>query len=300
MKEENRLTRREQEVAKLLLQGKSNKQIAAALHVTGRTVEAHLTSIYEKLQVGSRMEAFSKLRETTLGGSTIAENHILSENVDSERRPAAIRGISLEEIIRFLVTYKIPISLWIILTIAIVSAFMLWRRTPWKYEREGEYPDEATVGQVLQRTNASKEMVHGQFGTIPAWPAQPGYVKYDNIKTPRLDHLFLRLRYSKYSASSVPILVYLDDETSPRAIILPVDQGSWEKFIWTDTFDLGSVKRGVHSIKFYTDGQVYGVADLDRFVLTQNSNRIPLTLEPIGNSHEHLKRSSRRVFFRQS
>ena len=43
MKDENQLTRREQEVAKLLLQGKSNKQIAAALHVTGRTVEAHLT-----------------------------------------------------------------------------------------------------------------------------------------------------------------------------------------------------------------------------------------------------------------
>src|ERR1044071_5860385 len=207
MKEENQLTRREQEVAKLLLEGKSNKQIASALNVTGRTVEAHLTRIYEKLQVGSRMEAFAKLRETTYisGDSTIVESPKLRENIGNEGQAVGIRGISLEEIIRFLVTYKIPISLWVILTIAIVSAFILWRRIPWKYEREGEYPDEATVGQVLQRTNASKAMVHGQFGTVPAWPAQPGYVKYDNIKTPQLDHLFLRLRYSKYSSASVPI-----------------------------------------------------------------------------------------------
>jgi hypothetical protein len=111
-------------------------------------------------------------------------------------------------------------------------------------------------------------MVHGQFGTVPAWPAQPGYVEYKNIKIPGSDHLFLKLRYSKYSSSSVHILVYLDDELAQRAAILPVDQGSWDKFVWTDAIDLGSVKRGVHSIKFYTDGQEFGVADLDKFTLT--------------------------------
>jgi hypothetical protein len=63
-------------------------------------------------------------------------------------------------------------------------------------------------------------------------------------------------------------LVYLDDELEQRAAILPVDQGSWDKFVWTEAIDLGGVERGVHSIKFYTDGQVFGVADLDKFTLT--------------------------------
>jgi hypothetical protein len=114
-------------------------------------------------------------------------------------------------------------------------------------------------------------MVHGQFGTIPAWPAAPGYVKYNGIETVRADHLYLKLHYSKHSESSVPILVYLDDESKPRAAIVPVNQSSWDKFVWTDAIDLGSVTRGTHSIKFYTDGQIYGVADLDKFILMTES-----------------------------
>ena len=110
-------------------------------------------------------------------------------------------------------------------------------------------------------------MVHGQFGTVPAWPAKPGYVKYNDIEIPQTDHLYLKLRYSKYSSSTVPILVYMDDELSQQTI-MPVDQGSWDKFVWTESIDLGKVESGVHSITFYTDGQEYGVADLDIFILT--------------------------------
>ena len=178
------------------------------------------------------------------------------------------RRISLEDIVRFLVTHKFPIILWILLFLAIILIFILLNNKPWKYERECEYPNDFTVGQVIQRSNASAEMVHGQFGTVPAWPPQPGYVRYDNINTPGSDHLYIKLRYSKYSASEVPILVYLDDETLPRASIMPIDQGDWNKFVWTETIALGKVKRGVHSVKFYTDGQTYGVADLDIFVLS--------------------------------
>jgi len=39
------LSRREEEVVDLLLQGKSNKQIALALHISERTVEFHLKNI---------------------------------------------------------------------------------------------------------------------------------------------------------------------------------------------------------------------------------------------------------------
>ena len=283
MYDPNQFSERENEVIKLLLQGASNKEIARALYITESTVESHLTKIYAKLGVRSRAEAIIKLGdqgktpEHTVAdkpGESIIEipdNSVYSPNEPvllNRERPAVARKISLEEIIRFLVTYKIPIFIWVVLITVIVLAFLLPKNTAWRYEREGEYPDESTVGLVLQRSSASAEMALAQFGTIPAWPAQPGYVKYNNIKISDADHLFLKLRYSKYSSSSVYILVYLDEELAERAMILPVDQGSWDKFVWTKAIDLGSVERGVHSIKFYTDGQEFGVADLDKFILT--------------------------------
>ena len=51
------LTEREQEVLGLLAQGLTNKDIAQALVLSVRTVEAHLRNIYGKLEVGSRTEA---------------------------------------------------------------------------------------------------------------------------------------------------------------------------------------------------------------------------------------------------
>jgi DNA-binding CsgD family transcriptional regulator len=278
MAETNQLSEREKEVVKLLLQGKSNKQIAFTLGITDRTVEFHLKNVYTKLQVSSRTEAILKLGESTgsttanIGESTV---DVMDEKADNNKRELILQRqgisimtlkISLQEISRFLVSYKIPIFIWMLF--AAILVFVLSTKTAWSYEREGEYPDDSTVGQMLERTNASGSKVHGQFGTVAAWPAKSGFVKYNNIKIPQTDHLYLKLRYSKYSSSSVTILVYLDDELSPRAIITPVEQGNWDKFVWTDAIDLGSVVSGTHSIKFYTDGQVYGVADLDKFILT--------------------------------
>lgn len=51
------LTEREQEVLQWLVQGDSNEEIAKRLYVTVATVKAHLTSIFEKLQVTSRTQA---------------------------------------------------------------------------------------------------------------------------------------------------------------------------------------------------------------------------------------------------
>lgn len=51
------LTEREQEVLYWLGQGDSNEKIANRLYVTVATVKAHLTSIFEKLQVTSRTQA---------------------------------------------------------------------------------------------------------------------------------------------------------------------------------------------------------------------------------------------------
>lgn len=54
------LTDREQEVLNWLVQGASNDAIALHLHITVATVKAHLTAIFEKLQVTSRTQAIVK------------------------------------------------------------------------------------------------------------------------------------------------------------------------------------------------------------------------------------------------
>ena len=66
-----RLSKREKEVVKLLLQGKSNKQIALSLNISVRTVEFHLKNIYAKFQVNSGIELILNLGNST--GDTITE-----------------------------------------------------------------------------------------------------------------------------------------------------------------------------------------------------------------------------------
>jgi NarL family two-component system response regulator LiaR len=51
------LTPREQEVLQLLAQGLNNRAIAETLYVSDRTVQAHLTNIFAKMGVSSRLEA---------------------------------------------------------------------------------------------------------------------------------------------------------------------------------------------------------------------------------------------------
>jgi DNA-binding NarL/FixJ family response regulator len=51
------LTSREHDVLGLAAQGLANKEIAAALGVSIRTVETHLSRVFHKLEVGSRTEA---------------------------------------------------------------------------------------------------------------------------------------------------------------------------------------------------------------------------------------------------
>ncbi len=68
------LTEREQEVLDLLARGHTNKNIAQALFLSVRTVEAHLRNIYGKLGVSSRTEAaiWAVNHDHTLSGRTAA------------------------------------------------------------------------------------------------------------------------------------------------------------------------------------------------------------------------------------
>jgi DNA-binding NarL/FixJ family response regulator len=59
------LTAKEREVLARLAEGRSNRAIAAALHVTPATVKTHLAHIYEKLGAGDRNEAV--VRAVALG-----------------------------------------------------------------------------------------------------------------------------------------------------------------------------------------------------------------------------------------
>lgn len=54
--ENYRFTSREKEIAQLVCQGKSNMQIAEVLYISERTVAKHMQNIFEKVQVGNRVE----------------------------------------------------------------------------------------------------------------------------------------------------------------------------------------------------------------------------------------------------
>jgi ATP/maltotriose-dependent transcriptional regulator MalT len=55
------LTRREREVADLVAEGYSNREIAARLYLSPKTIETHLSQVYAKLGVSSRLAAAAKL-----------------------------------------------------------------------------------------------------------------------------------------------------------------------------------------------------------------------------------------------
>jgi NarL family two-component system response regulator YdfI len=64
------LSGREQEVLTLLAEGAANKEIAARLHISERTVKAHVTGIFNKLGVNSRAEAVA----VALRGGLLPQN----------------------------------------------------------------------------------------------------------------------------------------------------------------------------------------------------------------------------------
>ncbi len=58
----NKLTKKEIEIAKLVMEGRRNKIIAKELFITDKTVKTHLNRIYRKLEVTSRYELSAKLK----------------------------------------------------------------------------------------------------------------------------------------------------------------------------------------------------------------------------------------------
>ncbi len=71
---EQGLTAAERRVAALVAEGRTNKEVAASLFLTEKTVETHLTHVYAKLGVRSRAELARTYRrqEQSSGGFTIS------------------------------------------------------------------------------------------------------------------------------------------------------------------------------------------------------------------------------------
>ena len=74
------LTRRERDILRLIAQGLSNKEIAAQLHLSEKTVRNRLSEIFSKLGVGNRTQAAIWAREHGLGSG----QHEQSENPEAK------------------------------------------------------------------------------------------------------------------------------------------------------------------------------------------------------------------------
>ena len=62
------LTEREREVLALIVDGKSNAQIAETLSLSPKTVSNHISNIFSKLQVLDRAQAVTKARRMSEEG----------------------------------------------------------------------------------------------------------------------------------------------------------------------------------------------------------------------------------------
>ncbi len=74
-KDEPVLTPRQRAVLELLVQGKSNRDIAAALDLAENTVKVHMAAVFRALGVSSRVEAL-------LAGKPLLEHMQLKLNED--------------------------------------------------------------------------------------------------------------------------------------------------------------------------------------------------------------------------
>jgi len=62
------LTTREHEIAEMVAEGLSNQSIATKLHLSHRTVETHLSTIYRKTSLPSRAALAAFMTRSTIGG----------------------------------------------------------------------------------------------------------------------------------------------------------------------------------------------------------------------------------------
>jgi FixJ family two-component response regulator len=73
-----RLTPRELQVFELVIRGKKNKQIGAALGTTERTIKAHRKKVMEKMQVQSFTELVSLAERVGVAATDSGQHHVIA------------------------------------------------------------------------------------------------------------------------------------------------------------------------------------------------------------------------------
>ena len=126
MSDNSQFSEREKEVTELLMQGKSNKQIALALGISTSTVEYHLKNVYKKLQVNSRTEAVLRLGKSIgsnvtseLGKSTVEMN---GETIDNGVQPISTRRIPMNKMFAIIGGGLLIIALVVVLVLVNMPA----------------------------------------------------------------------------------------------------------------------------------------------------------------------------------
>lgn len=111
---------REEQVANLLVQGKSNKEMAVELGISISTVEFHLSNIYKKLDISSRTEAVIKLTKEKLGESIgVIPLKAIVTDLDETSDNGEInlkRRFSMKYVITVVVTLLVVIGGFLIIT----------------------------------------------------------------------------------------------------------------------------------------------------------------------------------------
>jgi DNA-binding CsgD family transcriptional regulator len=93
------LSPRELEVLRMIVRGLSNKQIARELGLSPHTVKRHVCRLFERIGVGSRMEAAVwHAEQTSTPAATASLVHLVTAapRVLNERTRAHERAISME------------------------------------------------------------------------------------------------------------------------------------------------------------------------------------------------------------
>lgn len=60
-----RLSPKQKQVLELIVQGKTNREVAEVLHIGRRTVEEHRAEIYRRMEVSNVVELVKKTLEVT-------------------------------------------------------------------------------------------------------------------------------------------------------------------------------------------------------------------------------------------
>jgi DNA-binding CsgD family transcriptional regulator len=96
------LSERQAEIARLVADGKTSREIGFALSIDSRTVDSHIEKIFDKLDVRSRAAMVAALFGRSAGDNGAGGGHGRASNLPSERTPLFGRESEIADIVYLL------------------------------------------------------------------------------------------------------------------------------------------------------------------------------------------------------